>query len=201
MNLFERVKNRNILVDTNVIILYSQKDFDKRSDYLLEKLVASRNALFVSFFTGFELLRDQYDGELRDKYLKFINEVDNVPISFQVIKNATRLSADYRQMLSGTKVDNADLIIGGTAILKLERSKESRTFGNTLLLTANRWHFPELFWKIIACHPVFIPKIKSKSGDQIVSDILFLLEFDISYLYKAKKKSEKLNKQQRRKKK
>ncbi|GEM_PF-5048992 len=181
MNSFNRIKGRNILIDTNVIINYSKEGFAKRSGEFLEELIKNDNILYVSHFTGFELLRDQDEGEIKDKYIKFLNEVNNIEVSFNVIKNSVLLSTDYRKILNGKKVDLGDLLVGATAILKFRKKEKRGVSKKTLLLTENRQHFPELLWKSIACHPVF-----SDNNEKVIN-IFYLLEFNTSYIQRLKK--------------
>lgn len=187
MNSFERIKNRNIIVDTNVIIDYSTKDFPKRSGEFLDKLVKKGNTLFVSQFTGMELLRDTDEGETANKYRQFLSEIDNVEVTFSVIKNAIQLSRDYRTLLCGRKVDLADLVIGGTAILRLKEKETGKIGSQSLLLTENRKDFPELIWKCLACHAVLDKDPSGKSTR--VNRLFYLLEFNTHYLSRVKNES------------
>ena len=184
MNSLSKVRSRNILVDTNVVIKYSQEGFKERSEEFLDRLVANKNVLLVSQFTGLELLRNQDPGNLKNSYVKFLDGANNVPIGFPVILNAINLSEDYRNFLNRSNISTNDLIIGATATLRLKGKGQVEIPGKTLLLTENRKDFPEFLWKAVACHPIFADKEKTK-----VTEIFYLLEFNINYLQKVKKSS------------
>lgn len=191
MNTLDKVKKRNIVVDTNVVILYSQEGFKTRSKAFLDKLIKNGNILFVSQFTGLELLRDQDPGKVETGYGEFLSEVNNIHVSFSIIKNAILLSKDYRHFLDGKKVSIGDLIIGGSAIHKFKTSASQRP-KKTLLLTENRKDYPELLWRAVACHPVF-----SKDKKR-VTNIFYLLEFNTGYLDRVKGGVKKRKKRQAR---
>lgn len=113
------IKESTILVDTNIIIYYSQRGFKERTDDILRKLlVENKNKLCVSNITGYELFRD-IDLKHREYYAKLLNSGYLIPIDLNshVLSNASIISNLCDQLLNKNKGPSLqDILIMASAL-------------------------------------------------------------------------------------
>ena len=74
------IKDRVVLIDTNILILYARKGFVERSGNPLRVLLDNSNQLRVSEITRFELLRGENENGVKEKFLEFINFIPNITV-------------------------------------------------------------------------------------------------------------------------
>ncbi|MBX4198630.1 hypothetical protein KW782_04890 [Candidatus Parcubacteria bacterium] len=167
----ESVKNRRILIDTNILVYCGDKDWGQEAKKLLRVLKDNTNSLATSRLSSFELIKNAIDLKLREYYIKLINYIHQIEPEEQILMNGCVLYHQYFSKFpeSARKIESMDLAIGGTIIYHKE----------ALLLTANRKHFPMPFWKIVA--QSYLMCKKSEKYDLIN---VYLLEFDYSQLPK-----------------
>ena len=161
MDEIAQVKNKKILLDTNILINYGVENFRERSGNILRVLLNNQNKLAVSEITGLELLQGETEKSKIEFYLKMLNFISNLDVSRSVLLNAISLSSGYRRIKTDKKGPSvADLIIGGTVLAH-----------DSLLLTADRKDFSEPMWGVVAHKYVFDDK------KSVIAN-LYLLKFD-----------------------
>jgi len=159
------VKNRKILIDTNVLVYCSDGSYGKEAKKLLRMLANNNNKLATSELSCFELIKNAFDRKYRDYYLSLINYIDNHPVTPSTIMNGWNIYHAYIQESSNKKsIGSLDILIGSTAVTN-----------NALLLTGNRKDFPMPFWKLVAqTHMI------RKNGEADDIQNVYLLEFDVA---------------------
>ena len=162
------VKNRKILLDSNIPIHYASKGFVDRSGNILRTLMNNDNELAITPISGFEILRGENRDEVMEKYLKFLNYVPDIVMQRLYFNNGAALAEHYRRICNHKNISPVDLIIGGTII--------SHSYGEDkdkpLLLTTDRKDFCEPLWLTVSYHVV---PAEHEKGPQTV---LYLLEFN-----------------------
>ena len=155
------VKDKKIIVDSNIAIYYANQGFKERSENILRTLKNSGNTLAISEITSFELLNIDPKDQRIKYYINFINYIERIEVSATILKNAALLNSEFKRFGCKHNIPLADLIIGGTVI----------NIPNSLLLTADRSDFCEPLWKTVAHYPV----LKNKTDIDVN---VYLLEFN-----------------------
>ncbi|MFA6158929.1 MAG: hypothetical protein WC763_04910 [Candidatus Paceibacterota bacterium] len=165
----ESVKDKKVLIDTNILVYCADSGYGSKAKALLRKLKDNGNALATSEISCFELIKNAIDSGVREYYIRLMNYIDRIPVTSAEMMNGAILYHNYHHVSNGNgsfkKIESPDLIISGTVI----RERGS------LLLTANRVDFPMPFWKL---HSQCNFMRKSGEKDELVN--IFLLEFDYS---------------------
>ena len=164
------VRNRKILIDSNIPIHYASERFIERSGNPLRVLADNNNSLAITPISGFELLQAETRPDIREKYLRFLNYVPNISMDQSFFNNAAMLAGEYRRVCNNKKVPPCDLMIGGVVIA------HSFSDDKLLLLTTDRNDFCEPFWSTIAFH-----QVPDEDGQKIQVNI-YLLEFNTSVI-------------------
>jgi hypothetical protein len=164
------VKNRKILIDSNIPVHYASERFKERSGNPLRMLIDNGNYLAITHVSGFELLQAETRPDIREKYLKFLNYVPNIGMEQAFFNNAATLAGEYRRVCNNKKMPPCDLMIGGV-ILAYSFGKDKLLF-----LTTDRNDFCEPFWTTVAYHQVL-----DEDGQKIQVNI-YLLEFNTHVL-------------------
>lgn len=166
------IKNRNILLDSNIPIWYASAGFKERSGNPLRALFDNGNRLGITTISGLEILREENKEEVRKKYFNFLNFVPAVTPQVVDFQNAAVLAGEYRRVCKGKKVPFQDLVIGGVVLSNsFEKDK-------LLLLTTDRNDFCEPFWLTVAHQAV------AADDKKTVQAHLYLLEFNVEMLDK-----------------
>lgn len=160
------VKNKDILLDTNIIISCGDKSFGTEARNILKKLVDNKNSLAISEITPFEILRKDLDDNDENYYTKLISDkrINIIPLSTSVLINASILCREqHPKKETENKNIICDMLIGGTVMSNKE----------ALLLTSDRKDFNKPYWKIISEEKI----IRKKQEGWELNNI-FLLQFD-----------------------
>jgi predicted nucleic acid-binding protein len=165
----DSVQNKRILIDTNVLVYCGDKDWGQETRKLLRNLKDNKNDLATSRLCSFELIKNAIDPTLREYYIKLINYIYQVEVEMQILMNGCVLYHEYFKKFhdDAKKIESMDLAIAGTIIYHKD----------SLLLTANRKHFPMPFWKTIDQS-----YLMCKRGERYELINLYLLAFDYSQL-------------------
>lgn len=155
------IRDKKILVDTNIPIFYANEGFKERSGNILRILKDSGNILAVSEITSYELFNTDSKDQRLKYYINFLNYIERKEVSATILNNANLLNNEYRKFGCKHTVPLPDLIIGGTVI----------NSQNSLLLTADRNDFCEPLWQTVAHYPV------AKENGEIEAN-LYLLQFN-----------------------
>jgi|SRR3990167_1374330 len=179
MQTFQEIKNRTILLDSNIPINYASKGFKERSGNPLRTLVSNNNRLVVTSLTGFELLQAEIRDDVRKKYVQFLNYVPNLPMGKEYFQNGALLAGEYRRVCNGKKLPFQDLILGGVVV--------AHSFGKDklLFLTTDRQDFCEPIWLTVS-HLIVPDEEKGK-----IQTTLYLLEINIDLITQETKPREK----------
>lgn len=164
----QEVKNREILLDSNILINYASEGFKDRSGNILRTLINNGNKISVSPVSGFEVLRGDNRKETDEKYIKFLKYIPNVKTQDEYFSNAAVLARHYNKNCNKKIIPTEDLLIGSivaTHSFGVDSSKK------ILLLTADRTDFCEPVWLTVAYQIV-----PPNNGNSQVN--LFLLEFN-----------------------
>ncbi len=169
MESFNQIKNRRILVDTNILVYCGNKDFGHQAKGLLRTLKDNNNALAISHVSYFELIKNAIDQNLRKYYFHLVSYIHNLPIKQDILVSGSTLYHLYsnRGIKEYKKIESMDLIIAGTVVFHK----------GALLLTANRRHFPMPFWRNISQG-----YITYKDGEAYRLINIYLLEFDYAQI-------------------
>lgn len=128
----EKIKNKKILIDSNILVYCWDKNFGSGAQKLLRKLKDNGNSLATSEINCLELLKNAIDPERRSYYLKLISYLGNLDIEQPALLNACILYHNYyKEWPNKCTMETPDLVIGGTIMYNR----------GSLLLTANRRHF------------------------------------------------------------
>lgn len=164
------IKNRKILLDSNIPIHYAHKGFQERSGNPLRVLLDNGNKLTISPISALEILSGDNSEDIREKYLKFLNYVHPIEVTRGHYQNAAVLASEYRRICKGKKVPLPDLLIGGIII------SYSFIEDKLLLFTTDREDFCEPLWMTVAHQAV--PAEDKKN----MQEHLYLLEFNVDIL-------------------
>lgn len=167
----EEVKNRKIILDSNIPIHYAHKGFVERSGNPLRTLLNNGNTIGIPAVVGFEILAGDNTPETRDKYLKFLNHLPTLELTRGHFQNAAILAAEYRRIYKGKSPPVCDLLIGGLIASYSYYSDEK-----PLLFTCDRNDFCEPLWNTVA--HVAVPSGK----DNQIQEHLYLLELNTDML-------------------
>lgn len=166
------IKNKKILIDTNVLVYCGVKGFDVDAKKLLRLLKDNGNKLATSEINCFELIKNAIDEKLRSYYISLIDYIDKIAVTTSDLMNACFIYHSYHKSFGGNcKMGSMDLVVAGTAIYHK----------GCLLLTANRKDFPMPFWKLVA--QCYIMR-KKDEGNELLN--IYLLEFDYSTIVSKK---------------
>jgi predicted nucleic acid-binding protein len=165
----ESVANTKILIDTNILVYCGDKDWGQEARKLLRSLKDNKNQLATSRLSSFELIKNAIDPKLREYYIHLINYIYQVEAEMTALMNGCILYHQYYKKFGpkAKQIESMDLAIAGTIIYHK----------GTLLLTANRKHFPMPFWKIVAQSYLMC---KRSEKHELIN--LYFLEFDNTQL-------------------
>jgi predicted nucleic acid-binding protein len=147
----DKIKNKQIILDSCVLIYCEGYDFKLEIRNILRKLTDNNNELGISELSVFEVLR-RAKTENKKYFVQLLNYLNNIPVSKGIINNSIILYNTYKHngFIKGSEKEDgkrdwtADLIIGGTALYQKD----------SLILTANRRDFPEPVWKAVVNFPM-----------------------------------------------
>ncbi|HTR18519.1 MAG TPA: hypothetical protein VMH91_00880 [Candidatus Paceibacterota bacterium] len=164
------IKNRTIILDSNIPIWYATEGFKERSGNPLRVLVDNGNKLAITPISGLEILVDDNKEEVKKKYLIFMSYVQNISLEPAYFQNAAILASEYRRICNQKKIPLPDLIIGGVVV--------AHSFGKNkpLLFTADRTDFCEPLW--ITTAYLGVPDKENKQ----IQPQLYLLELNTEIL-------------------
>lgn len=155
------VKNKKIIIDSNIPILYATNGFKERSKNILRILADNDNSLAISNITSYELLNTDPNDQRVKYFVEFINYIYRLEITETALMNAVLLNNEYKRLGCKQKTPLADLIIGGTVI----------SIEDSYLLTTDRNDFCEPLWKTIG-HQLVLKEDKDAEAN------IYLLEFN-----------------------
>lgn len=167
----QQIRNRKIVIDSNIVIDYAQEGFIVRSGNPLRVLQDNDNSLGILPIVGFEILSGSNPPEVDKKYLTFLNYIPTLTMERSAYQNAATLTREYRRILRGkNNIPVPDLLIGGFIA--------AYSFGDDkpLLFTRDRNDFCEPIWLTVAHVPV-----PSADGTRIQEN-LYLLELNTKIL-------------------
>ncbi len=160
----ESIQNKNILIDTNILVYCGDKGYGKDAQKLLRTLKDNKNNLATSEICCFELIKNAHNLTVRKYYLNLINYIHKIAVDTTALQNSALLYHQYHKEFNGNcKMGSVDIVIAGTVVYNK----------GTILLTANRKDFPMPFWKLVS--QTYLMK-KNGEGNEIVN--IFALEFD-----------------------
>ena len=162
------VKNKNILVDSCILLYCETYIFKDQIRKLLRELSNNNNKLGISEFSGFEVLKNAKP-KYSSYFVKLLNHLQNFPVDKKVLLNAVKIFKFYetKKINNPHKINPGDYIVGGTCIL----------LKNPMLLTTNIKDFPKSLWIIHRKD-----KIVYEKGDKFELLNIYLLEPNISKL-------------------
>ncbi len=149
MNDFSKIENKNIILDTNILINCGRDEFGVDFKKVLKGLTNRHNSIMVSVISGFEIVKQYREGPVSDYYLKLLNFLRNIPLDLDVLNRAGIIANEIYKNKGGDNKykDDYDIIIGSTAIsLK----------NDCLVLTCDRrGFFTAPFWEVVARECVY----------------------------------------------
>jgi len=133
------VKNKNILIDSCILLYCEAQIFKIEIRELLRILTNNGNKLGISEFSGFEVLKNANE-KYKEYFVKLLNYLQNIPVDKRVLINAIKIFKYYehKKINDIKKAQSGDLIISGTCLLLKE----------PLLLTTNIKDFHKPLWNI-----------------------------------------------------
>lgn len=173
----KNIKNRKILLDSNILIHYATEGFIERSGNPLRVLKDNNNELAVAPITGFELLNttdkeDDRSAKLRSKYVDFLNYLDTIQMQVVYFQNAASLSRMYLKICERKNIPVPDLLLGSIVVTHSKNREDAPLF-----LTTDRDDFCEpLWWTVSHLEVSGDSKRKNKSVH------LYLLEFNQDFI-------------------
>ncbi len=156
------IKNKTIVIDSNIPILYASKGFKERSGNILRVFKENKNSIVISEISIFELLNTDPEDKRVKYFIDFINYIQKAPVTDIPIMNAVLLTNEYKRLGCKHKIPLPDLMIGGTVI----------GIKDSLLLTTDREDFCEPIWNTVAAHVIL------KDNKKDVDATIYLLEFN-----------------------
>lgn len=136
MKEINNIKNKKILLDTNILINCGKDEYGDQFRKVLRILTDNNNSLAVSLISGFEIIKKfTNDKKVIDYYIKLLNFIPNIVISHRVLINAALLANTiYEPQKDDHKKDN-DMIVGSTVLTE-----------QAWLLTCDRGDFCKPYW-------------------------------------------------------
>jgi predicted nucleic acid-binding protein len=134
-------ENKAILVDSCIInnLASKQKDLAQQTFELIKQLTNSKNSLFISEFSYYELLRTSSQST-KTKTLNFIEQYTIVPQSKERLERAALLYTAYKNHNPAKNIlhsiSDIDIFIGSLIFTKHQ----------PLLLTSDYYDFPRPFF-------------------------------------------------------
>ncbi len=158
MKHFAEIKNKKIIIDTNILINCGDDRYKEDFKKML-KLLSADNDLGASVISGFEIIKKYHKKETFSYYLKLLNFIKKIPVSVEIAQNAGFIAKSFGP--DKEKKDN-DIIIGAT----VASTKKS------LLLTCDRKDFNRPYWGVVARECILW---ENKETDQRNISNVFLL--------------------------
>jgi len=155
------IKNKSIIIDSCVLLYCEGTNFKLEIRNILRSLVNNNNKLGISELSGFEVLKNSSSNNIK-YFIKLLDYIENIPSNKEVLMNANILYGCYamKPINDYKNISSVDFIIGGTTI-----------YMKGLLLTCDKKHFVNQFWRII----INLPVIYKLSNEYKVLN-LYLLE-------------------------
>lgn len=164
------IKNRKILLDTNILICCGREEYGDQFRKVLRILTDNDNSLGVSLISGFEIIKKFNDKDVIGYYIKLLNFIINVVIDHEILMNAARLANTiYGSHKDNYKKDN-DMIISSTVLTE-----------QAWLLTCDRDDFNKSYWLTEARETV---QWEDPKDDSVKVLNIFLLSPDTKELEK-----------------
>lgn len=161
----DQIKDKTIVVDTNIAIHYATKEFSERSGNFLRQLKDNDNKLVISAITAYELMCGDPTDTRQKYFASFIQYIQKIDIGAVVTYNATILKNIYKKFGCKHEIPIPDLLIGGT----------TTGLKNAYLLTADRNDFCEPLWNTVFSKTVFR---NDKKGNVESETTIYLLEYN-----------------------